>query len=384
MRSIVGVLFGFFIIFRPHLYEDYLSLILLPFLAGCVAIFIKPRSFLSSVYVFRVSWFLFSFLVTWALVIDLTIGGLGTHGFKSEVLTLCRFFIYFIAVWFWSEILAPDYYEFKKQILIVIFLQIFLGLSMYLDSSVKEFFYITLSNYSSDEKIFRPWFWEDRIFGWSEELFFLAPVAVGILFSYLWPKSWEISYFPALVVITLFCLMNARIGFAGVTLGVLLRYSLMKSAMVSLFLLLVLALFFYNYSGDWMLAYINKIMVNVDILLESHIHIPLSLEGVVIGQHQYLFNNDLSPLRSDIGYFRKLYFGGAIYLITWLFFIGSIVFLSFNGIKNRLVFLLIFLIVGLKGDVFTFNSLFAVSLVFVYLKMKMKMKMKMKIESLNE
>jgi hypothetical protein len=102
------------------------------------------------------------------------------------------------------------------------------------------------------------------------------------------------------------------------------------------------------------------------------IHFPKQIIEIFIGSHIYIFNNPQIQISSDIGYIRKIYFGGVFYSLLIYSGYTTIFIKSFRIIKDEFhkiflstIFLMIF-ISHFKGDIFSSNSSFRLS-VFIFM-----------------
>ena len=273
-------------------------------------------------------------------------------------------------------------------------IQSFFVVVMLLLPNLRMFLLTSFLSYDAkNDKIFDVELYSFRSFGISQDLLFSLSIVQGVavvcilsLCLYNFSKyKYSLLLIPTLLLsITL----NARIGFLVIILFVVVTL-LFILARLKIYLLSKLLLFSVT---SFLIVYISVanfgLLFDIDIeknlewssdvfvqgknfvmgektetgnfgkIQRNFIHFPKTTSGRIFGEGRYVFNNDKSSLSSDVGYVRKVYFGGYIYsLFVYAFLIY--LFLGTQYKKQNKIFqplfyclLLTALVTQIKGDIF--------------------------------
>ena len=282
---------------------------------------------------------------------------------------------------------------FLHRVVIVGAIQSFVAVIMFAMPGLRMFVFTTIQGYNPNEdKIFRPDLYAFRSFGFSQDMLFSLSTVQGIMLAcvislclYNFAKYKHTLFFVPPLLMSI--LLNARIGLSAIIvfLSVILLFSLLR---LRIYLLSKLALFslvscLVIYLGinsadllfdtslekniEWALGAFTEGQNflagsttdtgNFGTLTSRHWHLPNTPAGRTFGEGRYLLDNLNGSNISDIGYVRKVYFGGYIY--SFLVY-GAFVYL-FMGSQKQLpgtfkplfyAVLLTTLLVHIKGDAF--------------------------------
>ena len=372
MSTVLRAIVAFLFFFRPAIFHPSLpgTIIILPLAfwgLGC-----KRKSALFPItslgLVFNLS---LIFILIWSLTIDLVSGGLFSAGLRSQFATALRFVLYIFIAYSFVFHLCPDASAVRRAVIHAVVIQIAIAVIMLVSSSAKIFFYKSLSGYSGAEKVFRDHFFSVRIFGWSEELFFTAPVFIVLAVLVFGPFRSFYRY-PAFAVTSLIALMNARVALVSFALLGVRFKDVLFSIIFCMFLIMIVALGLSpigGRAGD-IVAYIAADFSSggsrtVQILLNDQLVFPDNIVGWVLGNGLY-FYGAAAESTSDIGYVIVLQFGGVLYLLAWVFLFLSLIFRAVFGWGVRVLLVLIFLALAFKGLVFSGNAFTAFLLVLAF------------------
>ena len=283
--------------------------------------------------------------------------------------------------------------DFLHSLVIVAGIQSLLAVIMLLLPGLRMFILATILNYDpSEDKIFREDLFGFRGFGVSQDLLFSLSIVQGIalacvlslcLYNFAKYKYTLLLIPPLLLSIVL----NARVGLTPVIMFVLVTivvslfrlkiYLLSRFAIFALVSCLIIYLGIFSVDSmsetqleknlEWASdAFVEgKNFVsgsdgktgNFGTLTGRHWHLPDTSAARTFGEGRYLLDNLNGSDVSDIGYVRKIYFGGYIY--SFLVY-GAFIYL-FMGSQKQLpsafkplfyAVLLTILVVHIKGDVF--------------------------------
>jgi hypothetical protein len=362
IHTLVGVALVFFWIFRPHVLHPLFSLALLPAVAG-VLYLASSRRLLERTFaqLGPVFFILLAFLILFSLAVDLATGALSIIGARTQFFTTQRLVISLLGAVFIVAVLCRwQMRRFRYLLLGAIGVQLAFGLAMLLVPDFKRFMYMTVSGYTGSEKMFEEYFFGSRIFGWSEELFFLAPV-VMVFASLIFIPRLTVARVGFLVLVVLISLFNARLAIFGVLFGLLIGF---KTRLLVPSLLLGAGLFTAAAIGGpavelFLAEFQGGRSRTLDILLADHVHLLLRDGDWIFGGHHYLYAGPNPPAFSDIGLIIILNYGGAIYLVAWLALAWCLVLRAFHSNWDRMMAYSLFLAASIKGLAFSGNALIA-------------------------
>ncbi|MEM8673133.1 MAG: hypothetical protein AAGF83_04585 [Cyanobacteria bacterium P01_G01_bin.67] len=284
--------------------------------------------------------------------------------------------------------------DFLSSLVTVAAVQSLMAIIMLLLPNFRTIILTTVLNYNpSKDKLFRPDLYAFRSFGLSQDLLFSLSIVQGIaigcalsLCLYNFSKyKYSLLLIPPLL---LSIALNARIGLLGIIIfvAVTLIFSILKFKfyLLSKFILftLVSSLIIYFSVSNLDLIFDTGLEKNIEwasnVFLEGknfvegddtntgnfgtitrrYWHLPDNTSARVFGEGRYLFDSIKSSILSDVGYVRKIYFGGYIYsLLTYsaliYLFIGSQHKQKQDTFKPLLYSLLLTVLLShLKGDLF--------------------------------
>lgn len=367
----VGAMLVFFWAFRPQVLHPLGSLALVP-AAGGVAVFISYPTVARRVWrsLGAGFFFLLAFILAWSLLIDISTNAFSRVGASSQFFAAIRLLVtLFGAVFVIGAICRWEFWRFRRLILLSITAQIMLAFMMISWPEFKSFMYLVVSGYSGSEKIFRSHFILSRGFGWSEELFYLMPVAM-VFATALFMKKIDLRNMVFLAVIVIVALFNARLGVLGLIAGLFVRFGF-RASVPSVVVLIV----FFTVASLTALPAFDLVLADIDdgrsrtldALLSSHIHFPSQVDQWVLGAHKYLYADSQRNLVSDIGWIIILNYGGIVYAIAWGALMIIICIKAFPRRFDALVVLGMVVLAGFKGLVFSGNALIAVLLALALL-----------------
>jgi hypothetical protein len=290
--------------------------------------------------------------------------------------------------------LKLSFVELLNSLVIIAAIQSLFAVIMLILPDLRMFLLTGLMNYDpKEDKIFRSDLYSFRSFGISQDLLFSLSIVQGIaivciftlcLYSFSKYKYSLILIPPLLLSIAL----NARIGFVVIILFIVIALLFAVARLkIYLFSKLLISILVSSLTIYFCLANVN-ILFDVDIeqnlewasnafvegqnfargeetetgnfgkIKRNFLHLPKTTPAKFFGEGRYVFSNDKSTLRSDVGYVRKIYFGGYIYSLLAY---GTLIYL-FLGTQNKkykeifqpffYCLLLTALVSQLKGDIF--------------------------------
>lgn len=362
IRTVVGVTLVFFWMFRPQVLHPLFSLALLPAAAGlfCLA---SSRRLIDRTFALLgpVFFILLAFLILFTFAVDLATDALPVIGARTQFFTTQRLVISLLGAVFIVAILCRwQMRRFRYLLLGAIGVQLAFGLTMILVPDFKRFMYIKVSGYTGSEKMFEEYFFGSRVFGWSEELFFLAPV-VMVFASLIFIPRLTVTRACFLVLVVLISLFNARLAIFGVLFGLLIGF---KARMLVPSLLLGAGLLAAAVIGGpaaelFLAEFQGGRSRTLDILMADHVHLLLRDGDWIFGGHHYLYAGPNPPAFSDIGLLIILNYGGALYMVAWLALAWSLVLRAFHSNWDRMMAFALFMAASIKGLAFSGNALFA-------------------------
>ena len=285
--------------------------------------------------------------------------------------------------------------DFLNSFVVVAAIQSFIAITMMFSPGLRMFIFTTVLGYDpSEEKIFQDHLYAFRSFGFSQDLLFSLSIVQGIAIAcvlnlclYNFSKyRYSLFLIPPLLVSIL---LNARIGLAALVSFVVVTiifglfrlrvyllarfvlFALVSTLIISLSISSVDLFFDTNLETnvEWALKLFgdsqnfasgsDENIGNFKSLTGRYWHLPDTPSARTFGEGRYLsgaINSNSSKL-SDLGYVRKVYFGGYIYsFLSYAalicLFIGS----QKKQIKSFQPFfysiLLTMLLVQFKGDAF--------------------------------
>jgi hypothetical protein len=289
-----------------------------------------------------------------------------------------------------------------SSFLVIIFIQFVIVFISLLNPSLRDFFNFQLlkpPDVMADESTF---FYNRRGYGIASGYAFSYPLFNGFVMSLsLWSfictreKSKKIIYLICAAIAIIPIMLNARVGLIAIPCFFLslflikpfkLGFTIKRVKLIFAILILLIPLhtliinYFNSATIDWLLTGIEQFTLASTLNFEeirylrgfsNEAYIP---QNFLFGDAIYLFQNEISYIRSDIGYVNYFYFGGILYSLllygtfAW-FFIR--VLLESKAIKIKGVILstlIMFFIANVKGMVFFDNELtrgFFLFLVFV-------------------
>ena len=283
--------------------------------------------------------------------------------------------------------------DFLNSLVIVGVIQSFLAIIMFALPGLRMFVFTAIQGYNSNEdKIFRPDLYAFRSFGFSQDMLFSLSTVQGIVLAcvislclYNFTKyKYTLFFIPPLLMSIL---LNARIGLAAIImfLSVILLFSLLrlKIYLLSKFalfsLISCLVIYLGVESADWLfdislekniewalsaftegqnfLAGSTTDTGNFGTITGRYWHLPDTSAARTFGEGRYLSDNLSGSNLSDIGYVRKIYFGG--YMYSFLVY-GTFIYLFMGSLKQLpstfkplfYAIVLTTLVAHIKGDAF--------------------------------
>lgn len=282
--------------------------------------------------------------------------------------------------------------DFFKSFVVVATIQSFSAILMLLSPGLRIFIFTSVLGFDSDEKIFRDDLYAFRSFGVSQDLLFSLSVVQGIAIAcvlnlclYNFSKyKYSLFLIPPLLVSIL---LNARIGLASLVSFVVVTiifslfklkvYMLTRFAVFVLVSTLIISLainsadlvFDTNLQKnvEWALKLVDNSrnlaagssenIGNFNSLTGRYWHLPDTPSARTFGEGRYLSGAIGSSILSDLGYVRRVYFGGYIY--SFLSY-ATLVFLFIGSQKKQIKgfqpffysLLLTMSMAQLKGDAF--------------------------------
>ena len=343
---------------------------LVPFIAGVLWFFFYPKKAFRILSKLGVVFFLLlAFVLLWSFVIDFGESAYEHLGLRTQSATNARFLIYIVSVMFWvSFFLQGKLENLARAVVGIVFVQVFLGLLMLVYPDFKKITYIYLSGYSGDERLLTDYFLA-RGFGWSEELFYLAPVFMLFSMILFFGFSPFFYYFLVLIGAVIVAFFNARIAAFGLFFAFWLRFGLIITIPLFMFVLGLVSICLFYFGGQAAEQFLGEFsggrLRTLQILWDHHVHYLLAGVENIFGSHIYLYGSKQDVI-SDIGWVILVNYGGWFYLAAWL---GIILILSTKAFpksgQGLVVFLFIFLL-GCKGIVTSGNAMMALLLALVF------------------
>jgi len=361
LKILFSALIFFALVFRPGIYAPSLSLSLPIFVLVFLYFVLKPWNLIG--FLAKIGWFkiyLVLFILLVSLIYDLSTGALGLMGGRSQFFTTLRFIVYAAAAYWFINVLIVSYDDFVKVGSVAVIFQILLALGMFMIPDMKIFFYKVLSGYDGSEKIFREYFFDVRIFGWSEELFYTAPVFV-LLFSLMIAIKSGFAFYIYRLFSFLFALVNARISIV-VFILYLSRIKFLMLFSIMMFVGVLSFILFYDVitSQSTVAAYILDDLSSGESrtlqILFGHIIFPSNVSSWLFGSGVYLYGG-VGQVYSDIGHVIILNYGGLFYFLSWLLLFFLILKDSFSSLWFSFLIFSIFMLLGVKGLIFSGNAM---------------------------
>jgi hypothetical protein len=360
--SLFAGMIVFFWIFRPQVLHPFGSLALIPAIAGLFCLVGNPGILQRTFTALGPAFFLLlGFLTLFSLSVDFFTGAFSSIGARSQFFTTQRLVVSLLgAVYIVAILCRWKLDRFRRLILLAIAAQLAIGIAMFFAPELKRFMYITISGYSGSEKIFEEYFFGSRIFGWSEELFFLAPV-VMVFASLIFIPKLTVLRTCFLLLVVVISLFNARLAIVGVFFGLLVGF---RGKMFAPALVLVAGLVAAAAVGGpaielFLAEFEGGRSRTLDILLSGHVHVLLHDADWIFGGHHYLHAGPNPPAFSDIGLIIILNYGGIIYMVGWLALAWCLVRRAFHSNWDRVMAYSLFLAASIKGLAFSGNALMA-------------------------
>lgn len=290
--------------------------------------------------------------------------------------------------------LKLSFVELLSSVVTIATIQSLFAVIMLILPNLRMYILTAVLNYDpKEDKIFRSDLYSFRSFGISQDFLFSLSIVQGVAIAcvltlclYSFSKyKYTLLFIPPLL---LSIALNARIGFVTVILFILIAL-LFAVARLKVYLLSKLLLFI-AVSGLTIYLCVSNVNVLFDVDIEQNLewasnafvegqnfakgedsqtgnfgkikrrflHLPKTPSARLFGEGRYVFNNNKSTLYSDVGYVRKIYFGGYIYSVLAY---GTLVYLFFGtqNKKYRDIFqpffyclLLTAVVAQMKGDIF--------------------------------
>ena len=239
--------------------------------------------------------------------------------------------------------------DFFNSLVVVAAIQSFLAIIMLLLPGLRMFIFTTVLGYNpSEDKIFRADLYAFRSFGVSQDLLFSLSIVQGIAIAcvlnlclYNFSKyKYSLLLIPPLLVSIL---LNARIGLAAIISFILvtiffslLRLKIYLLAKFALFALLSTLIIYFSIGSvdsvfginleknvEWSLNIFvegknfasgsNEDIGSFGTITGRYWHLPDTPGARTFGEGRYLLDTINSSELSDLGYVRRVYFGGYIY-----------------------------------------------------------------------
>ena len=284
--------------------------------------------------------------------------------------------------------------EILSSLVTIASIQSFLAVIMLLLPKLRLYILTAILGYDpSKDKIFRPDLYSFRSFGISQDYLFSFSIVQGIaivcILSLCLSDFSKYKYSLLLIPILLLSIaLNARIGFVPIVFFVVVTlifalsrlkiYLLSKFLLFSLISCLTIYIsianvnFFFDLDVGKNLEWAADFFIqgqnfaqgsktktgNFGKIQRNFLHLPTTTSARIFGEGRYVFSNSKSSLSSDVGYVRKIYFGG--YLYSFLAYSTLIyLFLGSQAKKQKDIFkpffyclLLTVLVSQFKGDIF--------------------------------
>ena len=264
--------------------------------------------------------------------------------------------------------LKLSFTQLLSSLITIASMQSFFALIMLLSPSLRRFILTTILKYDpSKDKIFRSDLYDFRSFGISQDYLFSFSIVQGIaiicILSLCIYNFSKYKYYLFLTPIILLSIpLNARIGFVPIiifTVIILIFFlSRLKIYLLSkIFLFSIVSIFtiylslnsfnlFLNLDINKNLKWTSDVLVqgqnfikgsetetgNFGIIRRKFLHLPQTESARIFGEGRYVFGNRKSKISSDVGYVRRIYFGG--YLFSFLTY-STLIFLFIGSQKKK-------------------------------------------------
>ncbi|EKO3694619.1 hypothetical protein P0F02_002727 [Vibrio metschnikovii] len=373
ITNVFAVILVFFYIFRPQILHPLLSTALLPAAIGFVFFLLsKNTRQLLWQRTGCLFWLCLFFILSWSIIIDLSTGGISNAGARSFTISNIRFLIVSVFGGVCISLFLSEGCKFQllKWMLNATLLQVFIGLCMLIVPEFKRFVYVNISGYTGSEKIFYDWFFYTRIFGWSEELFYLAPVFMSFILTFFYFSKSSIKVVLFYFISISIALMNARLAILGLLWGAFSRIGVLKTikvvAVITPVIIFLVTLFFNdNPIYDLIFSeFYGGRSRTLDILIQDHlIWLGSGFEDVILGPMTYVHAGE-RDVTVDIGWLIIANFGGLPYLLFWTLLIATICDKSFSTVQMKLIAFCFVSLLAFKGLFFTSNSIINMLIAF--------------------
>ena len=374
--SLSKIAIFFIAFFRPAVFHPSLpsTIFLIPYMA---VLLLKTRTLFRPLTLLGPSLFFLIFLSAWSLTIDIHTNAIFDMGLRSQFATVIRFILYIYIAYALVFFVTKSLNDLIYYVLLTVYIQCFLAIAMILMPDLKVFFYKSLSGYTGSEKIFREYFLNVRAFGWSEELFFTAPVMMLSAFI-IFSGSFRRSFIPRFILVFISSIVNARVSLVSLILLSGRVKSLRDLLMITAIIL------FFGILGIYVVRYVEGIYVIlkyllsdfknggsyvVKYLIENHLIWPQDTLQYLFGKNVYYYGESAQKT-SDIGFVIISMYGGYIYLASWSFLLVYLIIK--NCCSGRLKILLIFItfLLSFKGLIFSGNAVIMLLLILYFINIK--------------
>lgn len=314
-----------------------------------------------------------AFVLIWSLTIDLVSGELVQRHVRSMFLTSLRFFLYILIAYWLVYSIFRTVDGLRNAFVTAVVIQLVFMSAMLVSPVFKHFVIFRLSGLSERSKLASEIIDNVRGFGWSQELLYTAPAACFLVAMFLTIGA-STPRFALFIGTMIFAGVNAR-----VTLIFLLGYMrelrfLLNIITVSIFGILIIAVLVYSddivyklsdYWQWWSYTLGPDGLRPLQRLKAGHFELPESGVQFFIGNGEYLFG-DGGARTSDIGYLIVWNFGGLVFLIAWLCIFFTLAFSAAGSSRDAIIIVIAFLVLGVKGLVFSGNGFSAVLLTLAF------------------
>jgi hypothetical protein len=385
-----------FVPFGPNKFLAPIAIFSLLFLFKKSTLKILKQKHIAIAIIFAIASIIYAFVMDsyTILVSDVPVTQKNTY---SQVLTLIEVLpiALFLCVYGIRK-LKLSFVQLLSSLITIGAIQSLLAVIMLLLPNLRMYILSSVLNYDpKEDKLFRSDLYSFRSFGISQDFFFSLSIVQGIiivcvltlcLYSFSKYKYTLLLIPPLLLSIAL----NARIGFVAIILFVVITLifaiARLKIYLLSKFLLFTLVsgltIYFsianvnilFDVDLEQNLEWASNVFVegqnfaqgketdtgNFGQIKKNFLHLPKTASARFFGEGRYVFRNSKSNLDSDVGYVRKIYFGGYIYS----FLAYGTLFYLFLGTQNKKykykeifqpLFYCLFLtalVSQLKGDIF--------------------------------
>ena len=370
---LIHISLGFFLFFRPQIIHPIFSSVLLVAFLGILYLLYKPKAINEIIGLLGIPAALsLLFIMIWSVIIDVHLGAIQILGLRSQFGASIRVIVQIAASFYFVKVcMKSDQDYFRKVIFGILFIQVVFAIAMFISMDFKDFIYRSISGYDGSEKMYRSHFIGSRIYGWSEELFYLAPVFMVFSFAIYFPKKISLLSIVSFFIVFIVAIFNARLAIVGLFFGLLVRFGIRKALSIGLFFIIffmVLLLYLEHPAINMVTAeFETGGSRTLRILIDDHIHYLLNGAEIFFGNHYYLYGWPGRQFGSDIGWIIILNYGGYFYSLAWLIFVCSVCVRAFPvGSHSVYVFLLV-VCVAVKGLAFSGNALIAFLLCLTFI-----------------